>query len=1006
MMKRLLTSALLAVLLLPCSVKLANGQGDLSPKNENEDDVVFQIGYPDARSAEFQYLQNYAVDWKETHKNTDGKLLRYIVGKNRSCDWCPIHLSTLEFDAAGLKFTYEIEFEYPDEPTEPLYLIIGGAWTHKTHPSVLRLSTNGVPSEKLRLPSLADNRENPFTFNPSEDVGVFGHVAVSIPKGAIKKGTNVISVTLEDGSWLFYDYLALRTKPEPLKPFNLFESVKETELAQIDKIVFAVRKPGLDPHWYANFGFYPTFDPQDRPFKPHDGGELRILNLKTNETKTLIADKEGSFRDPMVSYDGKKVLFSYLKSGTEHYNLYEIDVDGANLRQITFGDDDDIEPCYLPNGDIVFCSTRCNRFVQCWLTSVATIYRCGPNGENPRALSCNIEQDNTPFVLHNGQLLYTRWEYVDRSQIHYHHLWTMNVDGTRQQVFFGNKIPNNVYIDAKSIPGSEEVVAIISPGHGITDHLGRVATINPKLGPDDLSALSFLTVANAYADPWAFSDNLFMASHYADLVRVNRDGLNQTVYTLPESERSQGYRLYEPRPIIPRAKETLPAELQETDETTGTLVLSDIYLGRHMRDVPKGSIKELLVLETLPEPIHYSGGMDMISVGGTFTLERILGTVPVTPDGAAAIKLPANRSVFFIALDHEGRSVKRMHSFTSVMPGETTSCIGCHEQRTDAPGTEFNKHVFDVAGKPVEPKPVEGVPDVYDFIRDIQPLLDKYCVECHNPDRRDAALDLSHTWTPMHTLSYWELSRRNMLGDNRNRPQSDFAPYEIGSQASKLYQMILAEHQGVKFTEQDLKTMRFWLETGAPYAGTYAANGTGELGWYYMNEPRHNDTDWPENKALEETMIRRCEECHPHDKNPMPRYLSEILYWPLFYNFSIPEKSRMLRAPLPKEEGGLGLCVRKNPDGSTVPIFRNKDDQDYQTILKAVQRGREYLLHESPHFSLRTIRPNPAYTKAMIKYGILPKDFDLNQAYDVYATDRAYWDSFEVKPKEKTQNKE
>ncbi|MDD3590019.1 MAG: polysaccharide lyase family protein [Thermoguttaceae bacterium] len=986
-------TTLLLLALCPMSVR---AQDALIPSEES--DVLFQIGYADARSSEFHF---YPANWQEVHKNSNGRVLRYIVGKSKAYDWSPMHLSTLEFDALGLKFTHEIEFEALEEHKGPLYLIVGVAWTHKAHPSKLRLTTNGVPSETLQVPSFTDDRADPYKFNSAQDVGVYGHVVVPIPEGALKKGSNVIAITLEDGSWFFYDYLALREKPEPLKPFNLLETVKEKELAGVDKIVFAVRKPGIDSHWYANFGYYPTFDPKDRPFKPHDGGELRIFDIKTNETHTLIEDKEGSFRDPMVSYDGKKILFSYLKAGTEHYNLYEIDVDGTNLRQITFGDDDDIEACYLPNGDIVFCSTRCNRFVQCWLTSVATIHRCGPNGENIRMLSCNIEQDNTPFMLQNGQILYTRWEYVDRSQVHYHHLWTMNVDGTRQQVFFGNKEPNDVYIDAKAIPDSDDVVTIVSPGHGITDHRGRVAVLTPKLGPDDLSAFTFLTRANDYTDPWAFSENLFMASRYAALVLLNRDGFEQAVYTLPEEERAQEYRICEPRPIMARPKEKITAELPPTDETTGTLILSNIYHGRRMQDVPKGSIKELLVLETLPEPIHYSGGMDMISSGGTFTLERILGTVPVTPEGAAAIKLPANRSIFFIALDHEGRSVKRMHSFTSVMPGEKTSCIGCHEKRTDAPGTDFNKQVFDIAGKPIEPIPVEGVPEVYDFIRDVQPLLDKYCVECHNPDRRDATVDLSHTWTTaLHSLSYWDLSRRNMLGDNRNRPQSDFEPYEIGSQASKLYQMILAEHEGVKFSEPDLKILRFWLETGAPYAGTYAANGTGQLGWHYMNQPYHNDADWPENKALTETMIRRCEECHPYDKHPFPRYLSDKFHWATFYNFSIPEKSRMLRAPLPKDEGGLGLCVRKNPDGSSVPIFQNKDDEDYQTILKAVERGREYLLNESPHFSLRTIRPNPAYTKAMIKYGILPKDFDLNQSYDVYETDRAYWKSFELEPKE------
>ena len=110
-----------------------------------------------------------------------------------------------------------------------------------------------------------------------------------------------------------------------------------------------------------------------------------------------------------------------------------------------------------------------------------------------------------------------------------------------------------------------------------------------------------------------------------------------------------------------------------------------------------------------------------------------------------------------------------------------------------------------------------------------------------------------------------------------------------------------------------------------------------------------------------------------------------------------------LRAPLPKEEGGLGLCLRNNPDGTQSPIFLNKEDPDYQTILRAATRAHDYLLNENQHFSLRVVRPNPAYTKAMIKYGILPKDFDLNQPYDVYETDRKYWRSFELLPNQNSE---
>ena len=101
-----------------------------------------------------------------------------------------------------------------------------------------------------------------------------------------------------------------------------------------------------------------------------------------------------------------------------------------------------------------------------------------------------------------------------------------------------------------------------------------------------------------------------------------------------------------------------------------------------MAGVAVGEIKKLLVLESLPMPIHYTGGMEPISFGGTFTLERIVGTVPVEADGSAFMELPALRSFFFVALDQNDLSVKRMQSFLTVQPGETSSCVGCHEERT------------------------------------------------------------------------------------------------------------------------------------------------------------------------------------------------------------------------------------------------------------------------------------------------------------------------------------
>ena len=108
------------------------------------------------------------------------------------------------------------------------------------------------------------------------------------------------------------------------------------------------------------------------------------------------------------------------------------------------------------------------------------MHRCDADGRNIRQISANIEQDNTPWPLPDGRVLYQRWEYVDRSQVHYHHLWTANPDGTAEMVYFGNLHPGTVMIDAKPIPQSNKVVAIFSPGHGEREHDGAITVVDAQ----------------------------------------------------------------------------------------------------------------------------------------------------------------------------------------------------------------------------------------------------------------------------------------------------------------------------------------------------------------------------------------------------------------------------------------------------------------------------------------------------------------------------------------------
>ncbi|MCP4260723.1 MAG: hypothetical protein GY774_24840 [Planctomycetes bacterium] len=775
-------------------------------------------------------------------------------------------------------------------------------------------------------------------------------------------------------------------------------------LGEYEEIVFACRQEGKDGHWYANFGYY-AGNEQRKAYRAL--GQLCKLNFRTGKLTMLLDDPEGSVRDPQVHYDGRKVVFSYRKGGTDFFHLYEINVDGTSLRQLTDGPFNDIEPTYLADGGILFCSDRCNRWVNCWLTKVAVMYRCDGDGSNIRQLSSNSEHENTPWPLPDGRVLYQRWEYVDRSQVHYHHLWTTNPDGTGQMVYYGNMRPGTVMIDAKPIPDTSNVVAVFSPGHGKREHAGAITIVSTKKGPDDLSMTRRISKKDNYRDPYPLSSKHFLVAQDASLLLMDEQGTISPIYQLPDQLAKAGVTCHEPRPIKPRIREKMIPTRKAPQETTGKLILTDIYNGRRMDSVERGDIKKLLVLETLPMPIHYTGGMDPVSFGGTFTLERVMGTIPVEPDGSAYMELPALRSFFFVALDENDDTIKRMQSFLTVMPGETTSCVGCHEHRTQTPE---NRNVGTLAALKREPSkvtPIEGIPDVFEFPRDIQPILDKHCLECHDYDKYAGRVILTGDRGPMFSHSYYTLTYLREFIDGRDDPKSNLAPRSIGAAASPLMKKITGQHYDVKLSLAEIKMIRYWIEAGAPYPGTYGALGSGMIGGYYENRQVNTDVEWETTKLAGEAIRRRCTSCHSGEK-VVPVGLSderEVSFWRpdpndprlrmtrhLVFNLTQPEKSLMLLAPLAKEAGGYGLCQVEK-----AVVFANTRDPDYQKILAMCQEGKRFL-EEIKRFDMPDFVPPAGYVREMKNFGILPADLPDRTVIDVYVTDRKYWQSLWHKP--------
>ncbi len=752
----------------------------------------------------------------------------------------------------------------------------------------------------------------------------------------------------------------------------LAAAMPDVEVIRYDEIVFAVRA-SVGPHWYENFGFY-----SNEPDKPafSKGGMLCAVNPSTGAFRTLVKDPTGGIRDPQVHYDGRKILFSYRKGGEPAYHLYEINVDGSGLRQLTNGPDDDIEPCYLPDGGIVFVSSRCHRFVNCWFTRVATLYRCDGDGSNVRMLSASIEHDNTPWVMPDGRILYMRWEYVDRSQVHFHHLWTMNPDGTNQTVFYGNMHPGTAMLDAKPIPGTRNVVAAFSPDHGLPEHMGAVTIVDPRRGPDDPAAARRITKTPWYKDPFPLGGGRYLAAFGRRIVELNETGEERTLFTLPQDVRLA--ECHEPRPIAPREREPVISSRVDPTRSTGTLILENITSGRNMNGVRNGDIKDILVFEQLPKPVNFSGGMEPLSLGGTFTLARCLGTFPIEADGSACVEVPAMRPLFFVARDAAGLSVKRMQSWVSVQPGERLSCVGCHEQRVRTPVS--SRPLAALRRPPSQLASLAGLPDVPDFPRDVQPILNRHCVECHGAARLEAGVDLSGDRTPFYSMAYETIIHRRLISDGRNLPRGNYAPREIGTSASRLLKLMDGSHHAARPAENEIAVMRLWIEAGATYPGTYAALGSGMVG---VGLPLGR-------------MFERCGSCHARTEpgtNPPKQFLgfgSGTSAWPgVLINLTNPEASRMLVSPLSKGAGGRGVCG----DGG----FTGKDDPLYRAVLASIREASN-ALNAQRRFDMPGFRPNPHYIREMQRFGILAADLDPSRPIDPYQVDRAYWDSFAYRP--------
>jgi len=783
-----------------------------------------------------------------------------------------------------------------------------------------------------------------------------------------------------------------------------------------EEIVFVVRDLCSAYQWYATFGEYAD---EEKFIHALDGSRLCKLNLRTRQVTVLLDDPKGGFRDPRVHYDGRKLLFAYRPGGTHHYHLCEINVDGSGFRQLTFGDCDDLDPAYLPDGGIVFASSRCNRFVACNRVPAAVIYRMDANGGHIRCLSANTISEDRPAVLPDGRIVYTRWDYTDRDPEKFRDLWVMNPDGTGQMVLFGGVgRPYPTFFakcDALPVPGADgRIVSVFSPAFGRRENAGNVMLVDVNAGPGEWSAARRISPElpslgwsigsgqgrEGFRDPYPLSRDCFLAARDKSLLVLDDAGRTQEFYRAEKM-------VHDPRAIRPRPREPVLPARSDWKKATGQLVLTDVYRGRNMAGVKPGTIKQLLVLEDLPKPGSKHGLPGYH--GGYITLRRVLGTVPVEADGSASFEVPALRALYFVALDEKGVAVKRMQNFTALMPGEAQGCVGCHEPRTGSPDSPATGRLMATKRPPNRIAPFVGVPDVFDYPRDIQPIWDRHCVSCHGSDKPSGRVVLTGDNTEWFTqsyaalLAYDQVSQCSSWGEDGDHP-----PYGFGTGASPLMQKIDGRHNKVKLSPKEYDKVRLWIETGAGFTGTYAVFNHPENAVATPLVVSKPDLGSPVGPIVK----RRCLTCHGSvaslgrrsrqqrdDKwsnGKPPTLLNYPLYCWNLYNLSFPEKSVILRASLAAEAGGYQWCRARH--GQPAAAFRDTRDDDYQAILRAIQAAK-MRLEKYGRPDIRGFRPGEYYVRWMKRFGVLPEGFDLaKDRIDPYETDQAYWRSLWYRP--------
>jgi formylglycine-generating enzyme required for sulfatase activity len=622
------------------------------------------------------------------------------------------------------------------------------------------------------------------------------------------------------------------------------EALMANPLLDFDRLIVVkrgTRQLGLPQNWQGNSTI---------PQRGYDN-EIAILSpLKPEgELKTLYRPDNGEFvGDLDLHFDADRMLFS--KPGSlNRWQVWEIKADGTALRQVTKGEHPDVDQysaCYLPDGRIIFCSTACYLGVPCVGGGdyVGSLYIMDAQGGGVRQLTFDQDHSWYPRVLNNGRVIYTRWEYSDIPHYFSRLLFEMNPDGTAQFEYYGSNSywPNSIFY-ARPIPGHPSKVAAVVSGHHGVPRMGELVILDSARGRHEADgAVQRIpgfgkkvepTIADGlvegswpkFVHPFPLSEKYLVVSCKLTPQSNWAIYLVDTFDNMLLLREEPGYALFEPIPLKPSFKPPVIPDKVKPDRKDATVYLVDVYQGPGLKGVPRGSVKSLRIYSN-----HYAyrgmGGHIEIGIDGPWDCKRILGTVPVNEDGSALFKVPANVPIVVEPLDAEGKALQIMRSWYTAMPGEFASCVGCHEPQTSRPPPRTS---MAINKPPSEIRPWYGPERPFGFPQEVQPVLDKYCVGCHDggpqADGRTLAdlraKDKVPGYKGRFTPSYEVLHRYV----RRPGPESDYhmpKAAEYHADTSELVQMLQKGHHGVRLDAEAWDRIITWIDMNVPCHGTWS----------------------------------------------------------------------------------------------------------------------------------------------------------------------------------------